>query len=177
GCGAGYYSAVMAHCVGPQGRVVAIEVDPALAIQARANLAPWSWVEVREGNGTVPTGDSFDAVLVSAGMTHPHEAWLDALSTGGRLVLPLTFTIMGTIGKGVVALLTKRAGGDGFDVRPVTMVAIYSAVGIRDAALEDRLRDAFTRSAWPRFNRLRRDAHEQTASCWLHTDTFCLVSA
>ena len=177
GCGAGYYSAVMAHCVGPQGRVAAIEVDPALATQARTNLAPWSWVEVREGNGTVPAGDSFDAMLVSAGMTHPHEAWLDALSTGGRLVLPLTFTIMGTIGKGIVVLLTKRAGGDGFDVRPVTMVAIYSAVGIRDAALEDRLRDAFTRSVWLRFNRLRRDSHEPTAACWLHTDTFCFASA
>jgi protein-L-isoaspartate(D-aspartate) O-methyltransferase len=177
GCGAGYYSALMAQCVGPRGRLVAIEVDPPLAVQARANLAPWPWVEAREGDGTDLRGESYDAMLVSTGMTHPHGAWLNALATGGRLALPLTFTIMNTIGKGVVALLTSRAGGDGFDARLVTMVAIYSAVGIRDAALDDRLRDAFSRSAWPRFNRLRRDPHEPTAACWLHTDTFCFASA
>ena len=47
GCGLGYYTAVMAHCVGPTGRVVAFEVDEALAAQARQNLASLAWVEPR----------------------------------------------------------------------------------------------------------------------------------
>jgi protein-L-isoaspartate(D-aspartate) O-methyltransferase len=47
GAGLGYYSAVMAHSVGPSGRVVAVEVDGALAAEARANLASMPWVEVR----------------------------------------------------------------------------------------------------------------------------------
>ena len=47
GCGLGYYTAVMAHCTGPAGRVLAFEADEALAGAARRNLASMSWVEVR----------------------------------------------------------------------------------------------------------------------------------
>jgi protein-L-isoaspartate(D-aspartate) O-methyltransferase len=45
GCGLGYYTAVMAHCAGPAGRVLASEADEALAGAARRNLASMSWVE------------------------------------------------------------------------------------------------------------------------------------
>lgn len=178
GCGLGYYSAVMAHCVGPCGRVAAIDVDEALAAEAGANLASLAWVDVRPGNGTGISGESYDAILVNAGMTHPHQTWLDALTPGGRLVLPLTFTTeqMGTIGKGVVTLLSNRGAGDAYDARVVTMTVIYSAVGIRNAVLNDRLREAFMRSPWPTFRRLRRDPHESLPSCWLHGDTFCLTA-
>src|SRR5262245_8963767 len=41
GCGLGYYTAVMAECIGAGGRVVAIEVDEALAEEARRNLSPY----------------------------------------------------------------------------------------------------------------------------------------
>ena len=177
GAGLGYYSALMAHCVGQTGRVVAIEIDEALAAEARANLEPTSWVDTRHGDGTAIAGESFDAILVNAGTTHPHEAWLSALEPGGRLVVPLTFTVeqMGPIGKGVIALITN-SGGDSLGARVVTMTAIYSAVGIRDAALNQKLQAAFMRGAWPSFTRLRRDAHEISASCWLHGDGFCLSS-
>lgn len=178
GCGLGYYSAVMAHCIGPTGRLVAIEVDEVLAAEARANLASWSWVDVRQGNGTEASGESYDAVLVSAGMTHPHQTWLDALRPGGRLVLPLTFTMdqMGTLGKGVVTLLTRTGGGETLDARVVMVTMIYSAVEIRSATLNDRLRDAFIRGGKPTFNRLRRDRHEPSTTCWYHDDTFCFAS-
>jgi protein-L-isoaspartate(D-aspartate) O-methyltransferase len=46
-----YYTAIMAEMVGLNGRVTAVEVDPALATQARANLARYSNVEVVEGDG------------------------------------------------------------------------------------------------------------------------------
>src|SRR5262252_4160187 len=59
GCGLGYYSAVMAHCVGPQGRVVAIEVDDPLAVEARTNLSSLGWVEARVGTGLEIGGESF----------------------------------------------------------------------------------------------------------------------
>jgi protein-L-isoaspartate(D-aspartate) O-methyltransferase len=39
GCGLGYYTAVMACAVGQTGRVVAFEVDEALATEARQNRA------------------------------------------------------------------------------------------------------------------------------------------
>ena len=91
-------------------------------------------------------------------MTHPHEAWLAALKPGGRLVVPLTFTVpqMGSIGKGAIALLARDATGEPFSARVIGMVAIYSAVGIRDEGLNARLLDAYKRGPWPSFTRLRR---------------------
>src|SRR5215831_11413874 len=50
GAGTGYYTAVLARCTGPSGRLVAFEVDAALADRARANLAASPWVDVRHGD-------------------------------------------------------------------------------------------------------------------------------
>jgi len=175
GCGLGYYTALMAHIVDPSGRVRAIEVDDTLAADSARNLSPYSWVEVQHGNGAGPLGEPFDAVLVNAGVTHPHDTWLDALVPGGRLVLPMTATLpqMKTIGKGLMLLLTK-ASDEAFDVRPLTLVAIYSAVGLRDETLNEALGRALMRPPFARPTRLRRDAHDPEASCWLHGPTFCL---
>jgi len=178
GCGLGYYTAVMAHCVGPTGRVVAFEVDEALAAQAQTNLAPLPWVDAGHGDGSKPLDDTFDAVLVNAGVTHPLDVWLDSLAVGGRMILPLTSTMpaMGpTLGKGLVMLLTKQEAGD-FSVRVLTVVAIYSALGVRDAELSDRLGQIMMRGAmqWHAIKRLRRDSHDESSACWLHGEHFCL---
>ena len=174
GCGLGYYSAVMAHCVGPAGVVVAIEVDAALAGRAREALARLRQVAVRTGDGSQLPDESFDAIMVNAGVTHPLEAWLDALSPGGRMILPLTATMpsMGTIGKGPLLLVTRRDAG--FEARLVSVVAIYSAQGIRDDALNARIGQAMMRGQYPVINRLRRDTHEESTGCWLHGPRFCL---
>jgi protein-L-isoaspartate(D-aspartate) O-methyltransferase len=173
GCGTGYYSALIAHAVGKSGSVVAVEIDESLAGIARENLQDIEWVEVRHGNGTDVPRESFDAILVNAGVTHPHQRWLDALKPGGRLLVPLTFTVpaMGPIGKGVMALLTRD--GDAWNARVVTMTAIYNAIDLRDSTMNDRLCDAFMKGL-PAFTRMRRDAHEPSANCWVHGDTFCL---
>ena len=177
GAGLGYYSALIGHVVGPSGRVLAIEVDDTLAGEARANVSSMPWIEVRAGNATTALAESFDAILVNAGVTHPQDAWLDALAPGGRLVLPLTATMptMGTIGKGVMAMFTKRPDGD-FDGRVLTFVAIYSGIGLRDDALNMQIGQALMRNPFPQLRRLRRDAHAQTADCWLHGGTFCLAT-
>jgi protein-L-isoaspartate(D-aspartate) O-methyltransferase len=175
GAGTGYYTAVMGHCVGADGRVFAIEVDEALATTARANLSSMPWVDVRHGNGTEPMPDRLDAMLVNAGVTHPRDEWLDALTIGGRMVLSLTATAprMGTIGKGYLLLLTKSRDGS-FDVRAIGFVAIYSAIGVRDEALNVALGDAMRRSGPMMPARtLRRDPHERTDACWLHGPTVC----
>lgn len=178
GSGLGYYSALLAHVVGPAGAVVAIEVDETLAGGSRANLAGFPWVDARHGDGTELRGESFDAILVSAGTTHPHEAWLRALKPGGRLILPLTCTMpaMGTLGKGIVVLISGAGACDAFDVRVMTMLAIYSAVGVRNATYNESLGRALMRGPWPAINRLRRDVHDESQSCWLHADTFCFAS-
>jgi len=69
GCGLGYYTAVMAACVGDRGRVLAFEADAALADTARGNLASMPWVEVRADAAAQPSGETFDAILVNAGVT------------------------------------------------------------------------------------------------------------
>jgi protein-L-isoaspartate(D-aspartate) O-methyltransferase len=79
GCGLGYYTAVIAHSVGPAGRVLALEVDPTLAAEARLNLASLPWVDVRHGDASQLPDETFDAILVNAGVTHPLDGWLDAL--------------------------------------------------------------------------------------------------
>jgi protein-L-isoaspartate(D-aspartate) O-methyltransferase len=180
GCGLGYYTAVMAHCVGPTGRVVAFEVDETLAAEARVNLASIGWVDAKHSDGSVPLHEKFDAILVNAGVTHPLDVWLDAVAVGGRMILPLTGTMgaMGSIGKGLVLLLTRQESGD-FAARVLTFVAIYSALGLRDADMNDRLGKAMMGgpTAWQAIKRLRRDRHEAGPGCWLHGDHFCFSTA
>jgi protein-L-isoaspartate(D-aspartate) O-methyltransferase len=174
GCGSGYYSALIAGCVGPTGRVLAIDVDEPLATAARSNLAALPQVEVRLGDGSNIGNEPFDAVLINAGVTHPQTTWLDALTVGGRMILPLTATMpaMGAIGKGPLLLLTKRDAD--FEAGVVTVVAIYSAIGLRDATMNERLGKALLRGQYPAFTRLRRDPHDESPSCWLHGTDFCL---
>jgi protein-L-isoaspartate(D-aspartate) O-methyltransferase len=179
GCGLGYYTAIIAHAVGPEGGVVAYEVDQTLAADARRNLGFIPWVSVRHGDASTLDA-AFDAVLVNAGMTHPPAAWLDALVPAGRMILPLTGTMpaMGTsIGKGIVYRLTKREDGD-CDAGVVGFVAIFSAVGLRDEALNAQLGRALMGGPgrWQAVKRLRRGAHEPDGSCWFHGPDFCFSS-
>ncbi len=215
GAGWGYYTAVLAHCVGATGRVLAFEVDEELATQARSNLAPWPQVELRHDDASRPLGESFDAILFNAGVTHPHDAWLDALVPRGRMVLPLTASfatmpagmppavnssrvgggspagdvrpstasarpdvaVMANIGKGPVVSIARSEEGQTWTARVVTFIAIYSAIGLRDAGANARLGEALKRNPFPRLARLRRDPHDADASCWLHGDTWCFTLA
>src|ERR1700678_1782352 len=78
GAGAGYYTAILAHLVGPAGKVVAYEIEPDIAERATANLARYPQVEVRARSG-VENLPKADAIYVNAAATHPLGAWLDAL--------------------------------------------------------------------------------------------------
>ena len=175
GAGLGYYSALMAHVVASTGRVLALEVDQELASSAQANLSSVPAIEVRHDNGVTPLSDSFDAILVSAGVTHPQPMWLDALAEGGRMMLPLTATMpaLGPLGKGFMTLVTKMSS-ERFDARAVSMTMIYSAVDLRDDTLNAALGQAMMRTSFPVFTRLRRDAHDKGSSCWLHANGMCL---
>ena len=110
GCGVGYYTAIMAEVVGAGGRVAASEVDAGLAARARENLAVYANVSVHAGDGAAFDPGPCDAIFVNAGVTHPHPLWLERLSQGGRLVLPLTATRGSTRTPAVPASLQDHPG-------------------------------------------------------------------
>jgi protein-L-isoaspartate(D-aspartate) O-methyltransferase len=178
GSGLGYYTAVMGECAGSAGRVLAFEVDEALAAEAARRLASRPWIEVRHGDASEPLHETFDAILINAGVTHPLDSWLDALAPGGRLMVPLTSTLpamRSRLGKGLVFLVTRDEAG-AFAARVITVVAVYSALGVRDQELNDRIGKALAAgpARWMAVTRLRRDPHEPDATCWLHGRACCI---
>ncbi|MGA7795314.1 MAG: methyltransferase domain-containing protein [Candidatus Acidiferrales bacterium] len=174
GCGTGYYTAIMAEMVGPKGRITAVEIDPALAAQARANLSRYSNVEVVQGDGgTVDTGIA-DAILINAGVTHPRESWLDNLQPAGTLVLPLTVEFgMPHVGKGMVLRVSRLRSGYAAQFLPIP-VMIYSCSSVRDSEFGSLLSKPFMSGTCSSVKSLRRDPHSSEPDCWLHTSTFCL---
>jgi len=174
GCGVGYFTAILAEVVGGRGAVIACEVDAALAQRARENLRGYANVTVEAGDGAVIDPGECDAMLINAGVTHPHVAWLNRLRAGGRMVLPLTIAMGATLGKGVVAKVVREASG--FAAQVITFVAIYSCTSVRDALLEPLLAKALSSGALFKLKSVRLDAHEAGESCVLHGREVCLSS-
>jgi hypothetical protein len=79
-----------------------------------------------------------------------------------------------TLGKGLVILVAKDETG-AFAARVITVVAVYSALGIRDPAMNERIAKAMMGGPvqFMAVKRLRRDTHEPDASCWLHGASCC----
>jgi len=172
GCGVGYYTALLAEVVGPSGSVVAIDADADLADRAKRNFIayPNGAIHAADGAGFDP-GDC-DAILVNAGVTHPHSLWLDRLRDGGRLVVPITMASTPTLGQGVMIKITRS--GAAYLVETVSMLAIFSGVGMRDALLEPLMHKALVSGGLLQLKSVRRDAHETTDSCVLHGREVCL---
>lgn len=150
GAGTGYYSALLAHLVGPTGSVVAVEFEPSLADQARANLAALAHVEVVCGDGGAQPTDAVDLVYVNFSVERPAAAWLDHLRHGGRAVFPLG--VPGTQRtpsgarhsvRGAGLLVTRRA--EGYAAESLGPAFFVCAEGAMAAPADDsaRLRDAF----------------------------------
>ena len=91
------------------------------------------------------------------------------------MVLPLTASMpaTGPIGKGLLLRLSRTPDARLLDVRLITFVAIYSAVGVRDEKMNALLGQALAKHPFPPLKRLRLDPHEAAESCWLHTERGC----
>jgi protein-L-isoaspartate(D-aspartate) O-methyltransferase len=173
GCGTGYYSAILAEVVGPNGQVIAIEVDPELASRAKNNLSYLGHVQVIAGDGGEIDPGLSDAIFINAGATHPRAIWLDSLRPGGRLVVPLTVTKDSEDGGGGLVLKITRQPRN-FMARFISQVGIFSCAGGRDPELNQRLKEAFDRGDAQKVQSLRRDMHDPTDTCWLHHESFCI---
>jgi protein-L-isoaspartate(D-aspartate) O-methyltransferase len=180
GTGAGYYTAMLAHLVGPSGRVTGIEYDSGLAARAKANLAPHSNVEIVEGDGALVSFDQADVIYVNAGCTRPAESWLDRLADGGRLILPMTSDRgfgasppeqMASAG---AVFRIERRGPDYFAAW-ISPVAIFPCAGNRDEVSERALAEAFAKGGWQQVTRLYRDQEISEERCWVRGSRWCLA--
>ena len=132
GCGTGYYTAIIAELVGSAGRVTAVEIDATLARRARAALADWAQVKVIQADGARTTSfEPVDAIVASAGATHPLPSWLDGLRPGGRLLFPMTTSRNGF---GAMLLVSRRLE-DGFAARFICRAGFIDFQGARDLAI------------------------------------------
>ena len=176
GAGAGYYSAILAAIVGESGRVIAIEIDPGLAMRAREHLRPWPQAHVIAADGFAYRLEGpADAIVVNAGVTHLSPAWLDALAPdNGRLLVPLT----GASWWGAFLIVTRRDGGTRrYPVRFASRTGIIHCIGGRDADAEARLAAAVSAADFPAIKSLRRAPEEPDDTCWLAGDGWWLSTA
>jgi protein-L-isoaspartate(D-aspartate) O-methyltransferase len=94
GAGTGYNAALLAHLVGPTGRVVTVDIDDDIVAAARQHLdaAGCERVHVVCGDGSLgyPPGAPYDRIILTVGAWDIAPAWTEQLCADGRLVLPLT---------------------------------------------------------------------------------------
>jgi protein-L-isoaspartate(D-aspartate) O-methyltransferase len=160
--------------------VTAIELDPELAARAPVNLSPYPNVRVVHGNGAVVPFDVADVIYVNAGATRPADAWLDGLSEGGRLILPLTAN-RGPMQndppvpierRGAVFRIERRSAE--FLALWISPVALFPCEGARDVISEAALAEAFRKGGWERVTRLYRNNDVAEDRCWLCAPGWCL---
>jgi protein-L-isoaspartate(D-aspartate) O-methyltransferase len=180
GAGTGYYTAILAHLVGPSGRVTGIEYDSELAARAKANFAPYSNVEIVEGDGALVSFDQADVTYVNAGCTQPADNWLDRLADGGRLILPMTSdqgfgakSLERMASTGAVFRIQRR--GKDYLTYWISPVAIFPCAGSRDEASERALAEAFAKGGWQKVTRLYRDQEIPEERCWLRGSGWCFA--
>jgi len=91
GAGSGYGAALASRVVGEGGSVLTIEIDEALANRASRLLAGYANVRVVRGDaGTlVDLWRSFDRISVAYAVASVPASWIDALPTGGKMVVPV----------------------------------------------------------------------------------------
>ena len=107
GAGSGYAAAVLARLVA---EVVALEISPTLAGEARDLLAPLG-IALIEGplEAGYPAGAPFDFILIDGAIEEAPQAIVDQLVDGGRIAFAL-------LDRGITRLAIGRAAGGGFGV-------------------------------------------------------------
>jgi protein-L-isoaspartate(D-aspartate) O-methyltransferase len=98
GAGTGYNAALMAHIVGPAGRIVSVDIDADLVARAAEHLAAAgdavdrSRIDLVCADGALghPPGAPYDRIVLTVGAGDVRPEWVTQLVPGGRLLLPLS---------------------------------------------------------------------------------------
>jgi protein-L-isoaspartate(D-aspartate) O-methyltransferase len=176
GAGTGYYTAILAELAGKSGSVLSYEIEQDLAQRAAINLSAWTNVSLVNRSGSKEALPPCDVIYVSAGATHPLDAWLDALRLNGRLLFPLTpKERVGAPALGGMLLVT-RVGDAGYSARFVCRAAFIPCIGARDEAVAVKLSEAFARNDMHNVRSLWRDTSPD-ATCWCAGEQWWLSSS
>ena len=94
GSGSGWTTALLGRLVGPEGRVLGLEIEPALVDFGAANLAregmPWARIEAAEpGVLGRPAEAPYDRILVSAMARRLPDELTAQLTPAGVMVVPV----------------------------------------------------------------------------------------
>jgi protein-L-isoaspartate(D-aspartate) O-methyltransferase len=187
GAGTGYYTAILAHIVGPAGRVTAIEFDEDLALRARTNLTDVPNVSVIAGDACTVPFDPADVIYANAGFSRVPLNWVDRLRDGGRLILPMgsraglrdgasgqfDMAKFMRLYKSQVVFRVERRGEE-FHVKSGVPAAFIPAEG-GDEALEAAMVAALEKGGAKDVTRLYRDSDVADERCWLRGEGWCLA--
>jgi protein-L-isoaspartate(D-aspartate) O-methyltransferase len=171
GAGTGYYTAILAHLVGPQGGVHAYEIDVDLARRAAQNLSEWVAVTVHALSALEAPLPPANLIYVSAGATRVPQIWLDALAIGGRLILPLT----SNEGPGCMLLVTRESAA-AYAARILSAAFFIPCIGARDDEQSRMLAAALNAGNQDRVRSLRR-GNDADSTAWCVGDGWWLSTA
>lgn len=99
GSGSGWTTALLAHLTGPGGRVLAVELEPALVELGTEHLdaqdLPWASIHAAvPGVLGLPSAAPYHRILVSAMADELPEELVAQLHTGGVMVIPVAGTML-----------------------------------------------------------------------------------
>ena len=174
GAGTGYYAAILAHLVGPDGQVTAVEIDPALGALARAALQDTPSTDVIVDDALDWPREAVDRSYVNFGVTEPAAAWIERLAPGGRLVFPLGLPTPSPRPGGVrfasqgAAFIVERSdhGLAASAVCPAYFIHAEGRLGSADVETSDRLKRAFQSGTMDFVRSLHWRQPTQPERCW-----------
>lgn len=110
GSGSGWQTALLAHVVGPKGKIFGLELIPELYEQSIVNITKYDYIKkgvVKLYNQSavegLPKQAPFNNIISAAEVTTVPRAWKDQVKTGGHIVVPQNNNLI---------LLTKKASNN-----------------------------------------------------------------
>jgi protein-L-isoaspartate(D-aspartate) O-methyltransferase len=101
GSGSGWSTALLAHIVGPSGKVIALEIIPELCDMGQRHVTTYNFIEkgivemhCQSGLEGYPPDAPYDRIIAAAAGDRVPQAWLEQTKVGGRIVTPIGSSIM-----------------------------------------------------------------------------------
>ncbi|HTW97251.1 MAG TPA: methyltransferase domain-containing protein [Acidimicrobiales bacterium] len=155
GAGTGYNAALLERLVGPTGRVVSLELEPAFARRARRALREVGSrcaVVARDGRLGHERSAPFDRIIVTASTEQLPRTWCEQLVEGGLVEVPMRLVAGGSL----QAVITFRR--EGAFLRSVTVLP-GGFMPLRGAGLEQPAEQTPLLGGWVNAGRRTRARH------------------